>query len=269
MVIAVDASCAADAALARFAGWLHGAGATLPGMEIFCSSSGRGVRATRTVHEGEVAASVPLRLLLTHEAALEGDDELRASSVRGTNLIALFLMRQLPPDAVWHRYAAALPKALGTTLFWTEAQLAELQHTELATLSAHRARAVERHHVSLVESGLLGASSSGDFRWALATVWARSHSVELPGGGPQGALCPLIDLFNHHARPGIAPARVEGGAFVLRAARTLRRGEEATVPYGAHGALPNSRLLMDYGFCNNPSNGAAEHVTLTLNASRA
>ena len=82
---------------------------------------------------------------------------------------------------------------------------------------------------------------------------------------------PLIDLFNRHATPNLAAAHVEGDAFVLRTSRWIKAGEEASVRYGGqHGALPNSRLLMDYGFCDDSSSSGGmeqpDFVTLPLSA---
>ena len=267
--VAAEPSCPNAAALLQFTGWLHSSGAYLsPKLSLYCNSVSRGVRVVKPLESGEVAAWIPLSLLMTNEAAAE-DETLKAVST-GTNLIALFLLRQREADSAWQPYVSALPKEIGTTLFWSEEELAELQSSELAGLARSRADAVSRHHAALTASTATTSSffSEDDFRWALSIVWSRGHTVQLPGVGRQGALVPLIDMFNHHARPGLDAARVEGNAFVLRTTRRHLPGEEATVPYGAQGPLPNSRLLMEYGFCNE-TNDASDYLTLTLNASHA
>ena len=265
--VATDPSCAGDAALLQFTEWLQTAGAHLSSkLQIYCDDSmGRGVRAIHPVEPGEVAASIPLSLLMTNDGAAE--DEMLAS-VHGTNLIALYLLRQRAADTAWHAYASALPRTIGTTLFWSEEELVELQSSELASLAHSRADAVSRNHASLSHQPVGSLFSEKDLHWALSIVWSRGHTVQLPGVGLQGALVPLIDMFNHHVRPRLDAARVEGASFVLRTTRHLLPGDEATVPYGAQGPLPNSRLMMDYGFCNE-SNDAPDYLTLPLNASRA
>ena len=250
MSIRVDASCAGDATLSRLASWLTKVGGYLsPKLSLFCAAeAGRHVRTIQDMQAGEVAASVPLQFLMTQEAAGK-DAAFMNLSVRGTNLIALVLLGQRrKPDARWHAYASALPQQLSTTLHWTEDELSELQGAELFSLTAARKDAVARHHAAL-QASLDPMLSLEDFAWALSTVWARGHTVELRGS-QQGALAPLIDMFNRHSRPGLKAARVEEGALVLRTARRLGAGEEATVRYGQEsGQMPNSRLLLDYGFC--------------------
>ena len=86
-------------------------------------------------------------------------------------------------------------------------------------------------------------------------VWSRSHTVSLPRSGRQGALAPLVDMFNHALQPNLGAAsteveRADGiAALVVRASQPLGSNEEATVPYGGSGPLSSARLLMDYGFC--------------------
>ncbi|KAL1520295.1 hypothetical protein AB1Y20_021887 [Prymnesium parvum] len=261
------ASPCAQPQLPHFTAWLRESGAHLsPKLEFFCSAAGRGIRAVEPLDAGEVAASVPLKLLVTTDRAL-ADEELRASTLRGTNLMALFLLRQRAPGQPWYPYVDALPRTLGTPIFWSNELRAELQSTELASLTRAREAAVAKHYDAL-SANFLAASSLDDFKWALSIVWSRGHTVDIPGGDGQGALIPLIDMFNHHLEPAVRAGSVEGEAFVLRVGRRLERGHEATVPYGAHGPLPNSRLLMEYGFCER-SNSAEDYLTLHLNASRA
>ena len=49
-------------------------------------------------------------------------------------------------------------------------------------------------------------------------MWARSHTVDV-GSGPEGALAPLLDMFNHALRPNVLPAAVEGSRYVLWTSR--------------------------------------------------
>ena len=49
-------------------------------------------------------------------------------------------------------------------------------------------------------------------------MWARSHTVDV-GSGPEGALAPLLDMFNHALRPNVLPAAVEGSRYALWTSR--------------------------------------------------
>ena len=82
-----------------------------------------------------------------------------------------------------------------------------LQASDLVAHSRSRKRAVERHHEALPSS--VRPSSPEALGWGLGQVWARSHTVDV-GSGPEGALAPLLDMFNHALRPNVRPAAVEG-----------------------------------------------------------
>lgn len=238
------ASCGGDEPLLHLFNWLIRHNATLsPKLEMRCSSSfNRGVFVTSnsSIETGAELATVPLLLLMTLERAMQ-EPALSASGARGTNLIALFLLQQrADPSSFWHPYAAALPKEISTTLAWSEADLAELQASELRLHAFQRARAVDRHWRALPPA-LRGTKN--DWAWALTQVWSRGHTV-----GKQGVLPPLIDMFNNGPQANVGPARIENYTLVVRATRPMQPGEEATVPYGNSATpLPNQRLMVRKG----------------------
>ena len=139
-------SCAADAPLVSFAAWLEGAGGWLaPSLQFFCDgkSSGRGVvvRDGAALSAGDVAVRLPLSLLIT-ESTARAVPKLGAAGLSSTNLIAAFLLEE---NTRWRPYVDALPRQIETTLRWTEAELAELQASDLRFHSLTRQRAVARH----------------------------------------------------------------------------------------------------------------------------
>ena len=254
-------SCAGDVALVGFTEWLARHQAVLsPSLEFGGCETVRGlyVKPGHTLEAGAVAASVPRTLLMTRERALEQPSLSLDGELGSTNLMALFLLDQRDDDgALWQRYARVLPPNISTTLAWNAEALAELQASDLAAHAATRARAVARHHE--IVSATHPALTPSDWAWALSMVWSRSHTVDL-GSGRQGALVPLLDLFNGAmVAPTLHAATLERDALVLRVARKLTAGEEATVPYGSGRGLPNAQLLMEYGFCEegNPHDDVA------------
>ena len=112
-------------------------------------------------------------------------------------------------------------------------------------------RAVARHHASLKCSASVWTSLGGRSRVEpLAHAAAARPAVGVPGRRPprqQGALAPLLDLFNHAAAPslGAATTDVENGVLEIRAARrsaaarrapaVRRRRRRAAERAAAHG----------------------------------
>ncbi|GAX80941.1 hypothetical protein CEUSTIGMA_g8376.t1 [Chlamydomonas eustigma] len=87
------------------------------------------------------------------------------------------------------------------------------------------------------------------FLWAAELWYAYAITVRLPGGREQPCLIPFVGLMNHH---GGAPhivhySRVheESNTLRLMAFRPCARGRQVFLSYGA---LPNSKLLLFYGF---------------------
>lgn len=72
--------------------------------------------------------------------------------------------------------------------------------------------------------------------------------VKLPDGSIQPGLVPLASLINHSAAPHIvhfSTVNTKSRALELRSFRPLRQHEQACLSYGP---LPNSQLLLFYGF---------------------
>ena len=271
MPIALSPSCAADAALVSLVAFLTAGDAWLgPNFALTCDDrgAGRGVVAVDAVPAGTAVARVPLSLLMTNEALLEEDEGLRAvaKGLSSTNLAALGLLRQRDPERAWASYANALPRAVGTTLEWSEQELAELQASDLLTHTRTRLDAIRRGHAR-VSAALASATppSHDEFAWALSIVWSRAHTVRV-GGKRGGALTPLLDLFNSDfTAPSADAATLDDDGLVVRTARDLAAGDEVTVPYGDVSAISNARALLDYGCCS-PGENRHDDVAVPLTA---
>jgi [ribulose-bisphosphate carboxylase]/[fructose-bisphosphate aldolase]-lysine N-methyltransferase len=160
-------------------------------------------------------------------------------------------------------YVASLPEELDTPLAWSEAELAELEGTQvLATALSYRAFFDQRFEqllsspeaAALASSGCLppGSTLSLDaLRWAASTVRARTRG-DL--SGDRIALIPLADAVPHRRAPsavlkvkerragGLLGGLLGGGAnnnnaanprvLSIEATRPLRKGDAVTVDYG-------------------------------------
>ena len=194
----LSASCAADASLVRFTGWLDQHGASLSEkLEIGGCHGKRGIYARDSLEVGEMVAYVPLRLLVTRANATSHPlfQSPQATPLRGPDLQALFLLAQRYQGGMWQPYVQALPQSIGTTLAWSDSELREMQASDLVKHDSIRRSAISRSHASAstVQPSLV--EHSDDWSWALTMVWSRTHSIPIPGAGTIAAMPPLIDMF--------------------------------------------------------------------------
>jgi [ribulose-bisphosphate carboxylase]-lysine N-methyltransferase len=162
-------------------------------------------------------------------------------------------------------YVSSLPEELDTPLAWSEAELAELEGTQvLATALSYRAFFDQRFGQLLASPEAEALSASGcvpqgslsldALRWAASTVRARTRG-DLAGDGI--ALVPLADTVPHRRMPSASlkvSERRAGGllggllggsgsgqnnannstnrVLSIEASRPLRKGEAVTIDYG-------------------------------------
>ncbi|VAI69276.1 hypothetical protein VPH35_120468 [Triticum aestivum] len=191
-----------DAKLQCFLQWLQANGADLRGCTIrACGRKGFGVYATAAdagAADGVVMA-VPLDLAVTPMRVLQ--DPLVGARCRalfeegGVDdrlLVMLFLMAErLRPSSLWKPYLDVLPSTFGSSVWFSDEELAEVEGTTL-----HRATVMQRESLQklfddkvkgLVEE-LLHVDESGssievrfeDFLWANSIFWTRALNIPLP-----------------------------------------------------------------------------------------
>lgn len=228
----------------------------------------RGAAATEDVHAVDVVAELPASSLLLAPAAFDepglGDAIRAVHGVDDDTAALVWTMRQRANAA--SAYAplwAALPRSpLHTGLTLPEAALAALDGTLLAE-EVRQLQAAARHQYDELFPALLNAfpaafagSVDGDPHYSFdayllaAELWqAYAVRVVPPGGGaPCSALLPEVLLLNHSAQaPHVVRFSVPDADQVLRlrALRPCRAGAQLHLSYGA---LPNSHLLLFYGF---------------------
>lgn len=233
-------------------------------LDVAPDAGGLGVFAARDVEAGEVVMRCPMAAVLCSDADAKLSAALTDFSARAElhidervrlQILLLHerrrLSRQSSPTA-WGAYIASLPSddlVEALPVSWSEADVQRrAQGTALVSeVAAARAqldalsRAVASHGQLLGDTA--GALDRRALLWAHAVFWSRALVLELPGGRAE-CLVPLLDMCNH--RPGgTAELRVAGGYFELRAGRSLRRGDEVCINYGAKG---NGELLRCHGF---------------------
>ncbi|XP_066377450.1 ribulose-1,5 bisphosphate carboxylase/oxygenase large subunit N-methyltransferase, chloroplastic-like isoform X2 [Miscanthus floridulus] len=192
-----------DVKLESFLQWLQANGADLRGCTIrACGGKGFGVFSTAAPEPGAndgVAMVVPLDLAITPMRVLQ--DPLvglrcralfEEAGVDDRLLVMLFLMAEhRRPGSLWKPYLDMLPSTFGSSLWFTEEELAELEGTTL-----HRATVIQRKSLQssfdekvkgLVEELLhVDESASSievlfeDFLWANSIFWTRALNIPLP-----------------------------------------------------------------------------------------
>uniref|UniRef100_A0A8I6YAJ3 SET domain-containing protein n=1 Tax=Hordeum vulgare subsp. vulgare TaxID=112509 RepID=A0A8I6YAJ3_HORVV len=191
-----------DAKLRCFLQWLQANGAYLRGCTIrACGRTGFGVYATAVDAGGAdgVVMAVPLDLAVTPMRVLQDPlvgPRCRAlfeeGGVDDRLLVMLFLMAErLRPTSLWKPYLDVLPSTFGSSVWFDDEELAEVEGTTL-----HRATIMQRKSLQklfddkvkgLVEE-LLHVDESGssievrfeDFLWANSIFWTRALNIPLP-----------------------------------------------------------------------------------------
>ncbi|XP_074567670.1 uncharacterized protein LOC141824307 [Curcuma longa] len=191
-----------EAKLSYFLQWLQANGGELRGCSIrYCGSEkGFGVYSTAGNNGDGIVMVVPLDLAITPMRVLQDQfvgPRCRAlfeeGDVDDRFLVMVFLVvERLRPNSVWKPYFDLLPSTFGSTIWFSEDELAELRGTTL-----HRATLVQRKQLlalfndkvrSLVEE-LLHCDEGfdratevqfEDFLWANSIFWTRALNIPFP-----------------------------------------------------------------------------------------
>ncbi|KAG2609105.1 uncharacterized protein LOC120702453 isoform X2 [Panicum virgatum] len=207
------AAAADEAKLESFLQWLQANGADLRGCTIRACGAGKGfgVFSTAAPEPGArdgVVLVVPLDLAITPMRVLQ--DQLVGPRCRALYeeggvddrlLVMLFLMAERRrPGSLWKPYLDMLPTTFGSSLWFSEEELAELEGTTL-----YRATVIQRKSMqSLFDEKVKGlveellhvddsASSTEvvfeDFLWANSIFWTRALNIPLPRSYVFPGLC--------------------------------------------------------------------------------
>lgn len=216
---------------------------------------GRTAYAAATVCSGDALLQVPEALMMTPSKALAcelGPYALEAD-LRGDALLATFVLWELRKgdDSFWAPYLQILPPSGSTICDWSVLELEELCDQELVERMAARRRFVSDMHERIFTRNLavkhptifgkdewFGLSA---FTFAWNVIQARAFGRKLR----ETALVPWADCLNH-GEPDLAGYELIGDTFRLFSTRGVAAGAEALNTYGRH--VPNTKLLMDYGF---------------------
>lgn len=234
---------------------------------------GRMLRAAADIEDGELLVSIPLRAMLTLDDARRSPagQALLASnhSPSAQALLSAYLLEEKRrPDSQLKPYIDSLPRSFPTVpIFCPQDVLPLLKGSLAATLLVRRKEAVLREVLALRRAvPSLRDVSIAELFWASTAVVTRVFGVTI-GGTATEALVPFADMMNHR-RPADATWTFEEGlhAFVIRAARAIRSGEEIC---GSYGRKANHRYFVHYGFALETGADDEAEVRLTVPAGAA
>jgi histone-lysine N-methyltransferase SETD3 len=247
--------------------WLSRHGAEIRSIAVDTGESGRFVRATRDIPAGETVLRVPRRAMLTLDVARRspiGAQMLAADidAPSGHAFLAAYLIaerrRQNSPFAA---YIRALPQGFpGVPIYHHREVRAVLRGSFAGSLIVRRREMLLREFVTLQQRvPAFKDVTLAELFWARTAVMTRVFGVKIRGASTE-AMVPFADMMNHRRPPDVDWAYdEEQSAFVMKAARDIKEGEEITDSYGRK---PNGRYYVHYGFALD--SGADDEVELRL-----
>ncbi|KAM5452102.1 Ribosomal lysine N-methyltransferase 4 [Microsporum audouinii] len=241
--------------------------------------AGRGICAVRDIAEDEELFVIPEDLILS----VENSKAREALGLNETQLgpwlsliIVMIYEYYQGEQSRWEPYFRILPTSFDTLMFWTEAQLQELQGCAVVDKIGKSAadEAILQKVVPLIQanphrfparSGMPPLDSS-DALLCLAhrmgsLIMAYAFDIEKTEGAdddaaedgymtddedePAKGMVPLADIFNADAQRNNARLFQEEGSFVMKAIKNIQAGEEI---FNDYGELPRADLLRRYGY---------------------
>lgn len=239
------------------------------------SVTGRGVGVLETVNPNDHLINMPYKLLITCTTVLESTDIKSICNGKLTihDLLVLFVMleRVKGADSRWKAYLRSLPEVSPFLLF-LELPLRKYQFLPLElrvicekqyenyTSSRERVtKSIGMQHFSVFDGNL--------FKWAYVIVNTRAvyidpqlvYEINLSkslktddflADAPSMALCPFLDMFNHHYGANTDANLVCNSSnnefyYRLSSLNKICKYNQVFISYGSH---DNIKLFLEYGF---------------------
>lgn len=242
-------------------------------------AEGCGLRATKELKKGEHFISIPRRIVMSNDTAVSASygtilrsDQL-ALGMPSLMLAMHVLLERLNPDSFWRPYLDCLPTSFQLPLFFTMAELSQLQSSPVYydALKLHKSTIRQYCYMDSLfrKAGHLNVPSFtyDDFRWAIAVVMSRQNRIP-KRGGREGehvlALIPGWDMCNGRAgeiTTYFDSDRDESHSCTIE---DVKAGDPIYICYGNR---PNSKLLLFQGFILDPHPDDTYEFTIQLDDS--
>nr|XP_023012533.1 SET domain-containing protein 4 isoform X2 [Leptinotarsa decemlineata] len=211
--------------------------------------TGRGLSSRLPIKTNDILITVPHDLMVTY-ATLKTHSEKLLACIDGKltmhELLSLFLAfeKNRKGESFWRTYINSLP-VTPPHLPW-QATSEEMKsfppdlRVISKTMQEHFQKSFDRVKKS-IRKPLDCVQDENLFKWA--------YIMELLLDEPSIALCPFLDMFNHHflANTEATVLKREGCGLVyqLKTLTTYKKHEQLFISYGSH---DNVKLLTEYGF---------------------
>ena len=220
-------------------GYLHG-------------SADRGGFAINDIEQNTVLISVPVEVGITccydspcpfpptfasHDAWIEGAWDIRMA-------LRLLYEQHLGPESLWEEFIKILPAHIPSLIHFSLIELSELQNTALADRACRTQRsALEKFE--RVSRLMQHPPTWESWLWALTNAHSRTFKFTSESGEIYFGMFPLADMLNHRFGGTSFRLNPAHNAFEVTSFRSIARGAEVTISYGA---VDNDELLHTYGF---------------------
>ncbi|KAG5877641.1 hypothetical protein JTB14_038319 [Gonioctena quinquepunctata] len=226
--------------------------------------TGRGLTSKLSMKRNEILITIPFNVMITY-ASLKTHSLFTCINERLTmhELLSLFLLyeKDKKEQSFWKTYLASLPEDL-PPLPW-QATTEEIKSMPLdlqiisKTMHENFKKSLDRVKKS-IKKPLDCVLDENVFKWAYTMVNTRAvyidpnlgcadSSADLLLDEPSIALCPFLDMFNHHFLANTEAVLKFDGEMIyqLRTLTDCRKHDQVFISYGPH---DNVKLLMEYGF---------------------
>eukprot|EP00743_Colponemidia_sp_Colp-15_P009280 GILK01010140.1.p1 GENE.GILK01010140.1~~GILK01010140.1.p1 ORF type:complete len:858 (+),score=119.24 GILK01010140.1:37-2610(+) len=240
-------------ALPAFLRWLEDNNVLAPKIEVRACAYGLGIFATEELSPEEPIVTLPKSLIITYQQALNHkpfSGIFESYTGPSEYVVMLMLIHGRENSAcLWKPYLDLLPRVHSTTLFFSEAELSELEGTNLHLGTVGKREQLvkdfDEYILPLVhqhkEILLPSLITFENFLWAHAVYWSRVLPV---GQDRTPSLVPLCDILNHQYRAKISWFTGDT-QYQFISGEKYNRGDEVFNNYGGKG---NDQFLLGYGF---------------------
>ena len=239
----------------------------------------RGIYANADIPAQTTLAIVPFSSLLTIEQVKRVPAIAKLRSIcREDDLLALMLFHEqhLGVSSKWSQHIALLPKEYHSIINHTEEELELIKGSNLYLIAKQWKQQVEEDFDALQdvltkhglkeENSIFHQFSMDKYLWCLSTIWSRFISIEKKGAVLR-AMVPMVDFLNHHPKAQVGHAyNAADDKFYLFTGETFSAGKEIFLNYGH---VPNSRLMMLYGFALLDNPFSSVDLWATMETSRS